>query len=192
MAGCRPIESPIPSIMSTTPPALTLAAVNRMGRDEFVGAFGGIFEHSPWVADAAWRVAPFSSLVALHEAMVAAVRSALPERQLDLIRAHPDLAGKAARSGAITAASVSEQAGAGLLSLSDDEYDRIHRLNIAYRKRFGFPFIVAVRQHDKASLLAAFERRLSHSRADEIESALGQIFTIARFRLDTAFGAAGS
>ena len=174
--------------MSATPPALTLAALNRMDRDNFVGALGGISEHSPWVAEAAWPGVPFSSVAALHAAMVAGVRSTSPARQLDLIGAHPDLAGKAARSGAMTANSVAEQASAGLLSLGDDEYDRLLRLNTDYRERFGFPFIIAVRRHDKASLLAAFETRLKNSRAVEIETALGEIFTITRLRLDALFG----
>jgi 2-oxo-4-hydroxy-4-carboxy-5-ureidoimidazoline decarboxylase len=176
-----------PPAMSPTLPALTLAALNRMDRDRFVAALGGIFEHSPWVAEAAWPGVPFSSVAALHAAMVAAVRSSAPQRQLVLIRAHPDLAGKAARSGTMTASSVAEQASAGLLGLSDDEYDRFLRLNTDYRERFGFPFIIAVRRHDKASLLAAFETRLANSRKIEIETALREIFTIARLRLDALF-----
>ena len=175
--------------MSAMPPALTLAALNRMERGNFVGTLGGVFEHSPWVAEAAWPGVPFSSIAALHAAMVAGVRSTSPERQLDLIRAHPDLAGKAALSGAMTANSVAEQASAGLLSLDDDEYDRLLRLNTDYRERFGLPFIIAVRRHDRASLLAAFETRLGNSRAVEIEAALGEIFTITRLRLDALFGA---
>jgi len=174
--------------MSATPPVFTLAALNRMGRDRFVAALGDIFEHSAWVADAAWPGVPFPSVAALHAAMVAAVRSVSPERQLDLIRAHPDLAGKAARSGTMAANSVAEQASAGLLGLGDDEYDRFLRLNIDYRGRFGFPFIIAVRRHDKASLLAAFETRLASSRAIEIETARGEIFTITRLRLDALLG----
>ena len=175
--------------MSAMLPALTLAALNRMDRDNFVGTLGGIFEHSPWVAEAAWPGVPFSSVAALHAAMVAGVRSTSPEQQLDLIGAHPDLAGRAARSGDMTVNSVAEQTSAGLLSLSDDEYDRLLRLNTDYRERFGFPFIIAVRRHDKASLLAAFETRLGNSRAVEIETALGEIFAITRLRLDALFAA---
>jgi 2-oxo-4-hydroxy-4-carboxy-5-ureidoimidazoline decarboxylase len=174
--------------MSATPPSLTLVALNRMDRDSFIGTLGGIFEHSPWVAKAAWPGVPFYSAAALHAAMVAGVRSASQQRQLDLIAAHPDLAGKAARSGTMTADSVAEQASAGLLSLGDDEYERLLRLNTDYRQRFGFPFIIAVRRHDKASLLAAFQARLGNSRAVEIETALGEIFTITRLRLDALFG----
>ncbi len=174
--------------MSEMSPAVTVAALNRMDRDTFVGVLAGIFEHSPWVADAAWPGVPFSGVTALHEAMVAAVRSSPAERRLDLIRAHPDLAGTAARQGAMTLNSVAEQASAGLLSLSDDEYERFLRLNADYRERFGFPFIIAVRHHDKRSLLAAFETRLGNSRAIEIETALGEIFAITRLRLAALFG----
>jgi 2-oxo-4-hydroxy-4-carboxy-5-ureidoimidazoline decarboxylase len=172
------------------PPALTLAAVNGMDHDEFVGALGGIFEHSPWVAEAAWPGVPFAGVSAVYEAMVAAVRSVPPQLRLELIGAHPDLAGKAARGGRMTANSVAEQRSAGLLSLSGDEFDRFLALNAEYRARFGFPFVIAVRRHDKASLLAAFATRLANPRAVEIETALGEIFTIARLRLGALFGEA--
>ena len=171
-------------------PFLTLGAVNRMERADFMRALGGVFEHSPWVTEATWPMRPFGDVAALHRAMVAAVRSAPAEQQLELIRAHPDLAGKAARSGEMTAHSVSEQGSAGLLSLTDVEYEHFHRLNAAYRERFHFPFIIAVRRHNKTSLLAAFEARLGNARETEIENALAEIFTITRLRLDTQFGAA--
>jgi len=177
--------------MSATPPVFTLGALNRMDRDRFVAALGGIFEHSAWVAEAAWPGVPFASVAALHAAMVAAVRSTSPQRRLDLIRAHPDLAGRAARGGKMTANSVTEQASAGLLSLSGDEYDRFLRLNADYRKRFGFPFVIAVLGHDKTSLHAAFVTRLANPRGVEIETALGEIFTITRLRLDALFREAG-
>jgi len=182
------VQDADPPAMSAMPTTLTLAALNRMDRTEFVGVLGGIFEHSPWVAEAVWPGVPFADVAALHEAMVAAVRSTSPQRRLNLIRAHPDLAGAAARGGRTTPNSLAEQASAGLMSLSDDEYDRFLRLNADYRERFGFPFIIAVRRHDKASLLAAFEMRLANPHAVEIESALGEIFTITRLRLDALFG----
>jgi OHCU decarboxylase len=163
---------------------VTLAELNRLDQTEFTDALGAIFEHSPWVAEAAWPAAPFDTIDDLHAAMVTVVRAAPAERQLGLLRAHPDLAGKAARAGAMTASSIAEPAGAGLLSLSDAEFEKFHRLNTAYRDRFGFPFIIAVRHHTKASLLAAFERRLEHSRQAEIDAALAEIFTITRLRLD--------
>ena len=167
---------------------MTLAALNRLGQTEFTDALGVIFEHSPWVAEAAWPAAPFATIDDLHDAMVTVVRGAPAERQLGLLRAHPDLAGKAARAAAMTASSIAEQAGAGLLSLSDAESEKFHRLNTAYRDRFGFPFIIAVRHHTKASLLAAFESRLEHSRQAEIDAALAEIFTITRLRLDALLG----
>ena len=163
---------------------LSLTALNRMNREAFARALRGVFEHSPWVAEQAWRRAPFASVAALHGGMAAAVRAASMQRQLALIRAHPDLAGKAARAGRMTTHSIAEQSSAGLDRLSDEEYARLNQLNAAYRARFGFPFIVAVRQHTKDSLLEAFAARLANSRSREIEAALLEIFEIARMRLD--------
>lgn len=170
--------------MKTRPSRLSLAALNRMDREAFERALGGVFEHSPWVAAQAWRQAPFANVAALHAAMVAAVRAASIQRQLALIRAHPDLAGKAARAGRMTTHSRAEQSSAGLDRLSDEDYARFNQLNAAYRARFGFPFILAVRGHTKESLLEAFERRIANSRAEEIEAALSEIFKIAAMRLD--------
>jgi len=167
---------------------VTLAGLNRASLEEFTAALGAVFEHSPWVAEAAWPAAPFTTVGDLHAAMVAAVRSAAEEQRLALIRAHPDLAGRAARSGTMTAASTDEQAGAGLLNLSEAEFERLHRLNSAYRERFGFPFVIAVRRHGKASLLAAFQARLAQSRDAEVEAALGEIFAITALRLEALLG----
>ncbi len=116
--------------------------------------------------------------------MCDAVRGASRARQLALLGAHPDLAGRAARAGAMSAASVAEQASAGLDRLTDDEYDRFTRLNAAYTAAFGFPFIIAVRRHDKAAILAAFERRLLNTKDVEIATALEQVCEITRLRLD--------
>src|SRR5690606_3181161 len=115
-----------------------------------------IYEHSPWVAEAVAAARPFASLAALHAAMIAAVEAAGAERQNALIRAHPDLAGKAARAGTLTADSSAEQASAGLDRLSEQEFAAFHRLNDAYREKFAFPFIVCVRRHTKGSILAQF------------------------------------
>jgi 2-oxo-4-hydroxy-4-carboxy-5-ureidoimidazoline decarboxylase len=164
-----------------------LAALNDASGSAFVGALGAVFEHSPWIAEAAFAAAPFVSVEALHHAMVSAVRNASAETQIALLRAHPDLAGAAARAGEMTASSVAEQAGAGLLSLSEAEYERLHRLNAAYRDRFGFPFIIAMRRHTKDSLLLAFEVRLANERHIEVENALREVFAIARLRLDSIF-----
>ncbi|HSE92041.1 MAG TPA: 2-oxo-4-hydroxy-4-carboxy-5-ureidoimidazoline decarboxylase [Methylomirabilota bacterium] len=163
---------------------LTLAALNRMERARFTRALGAVFESSPWVAERAWAARPFASVDTLHRAMADVVRRAPRETQVALLRAHPDLAGKAAREGAMTASSVAEQSSAGLDRLSDEESERFGRLNAAYRQTFGFPFIIAVRRHDKAGILAAFERRLGHTAEEEVEAALAEVFDITRMRLD--------
>jgi 2-oxo-4-hydroxy-4-carboxy-5-ureidoimidazoline decarboxylase len=168
--------------------AFSLDAVSRMSRRDFVAALGSVFEASPWVAEHTWEARPFAAVSALHDAMAAAVRAAPPAERVALLRAHPDLAGKAARAGAMTADSVGEQATAGLDRLSDEEYERFDRLNRAYRERFGFPFIIAVRRHDKASILAAFERRLTNGPDEEVETALAQVLDITRMRLDRLVG----
>jgi 2-oxo-4-hydroxy-4-carboxy-5-ureidoimidazoline decarboxylase len=115
---------------------------------------------------------------------VAAVRESPAEQRIALLRAHPDLAGKATRLGAMSPSSIAEQASAGLDRLTEEEYERFHRLNGGYRERFGFPFIIAVRQRDKAGILDAFERRLGHTREEEIETALAEVAAIAWLRLE--------
>lgn len=167
---------------------LSLSRINTLDASAFTDALGGIFEHAPWVASAAFAQRPFDSLGALHGAMCGVVADAPEAQQLDLIRAHPDLAGKAARAGELTAASRGEQAGAGLDSLSEAEYRRFHTLNDAYRARFGFPFILAVKGHTRASILEAFDARLEHSPDRERETALAEIYKIARFRLEALIG----
>lgn len=154
-----------------------------MDRAGFAAVLGAIFEASPWVAEGAWAKRPFASRRALFAAMVEAVEAAGEARQLVLIRAHPDLAGKAARAGALSAESSREQTGAALDRLSDAEFERFHRLNEGYRARFGFPFIICVRDHTKASILAAFEARLVNDRGAEIAEALRNIARIAELRL---------
>ena len=167
---------------------LSLAEVNDLDRDGFVAALGGVFEHSPWVAAAVWSARPFADVADLNRAMVAAVDAADTARQLALLRAHPDLAGKAARAGALTAHSTAEQAGAGLDRLSDAEYERFHALNDAYREKFRFPFIIAVKGHTKETILMAFAERLNNTEAQERASALAQVAGIARFRLEAMLG----
>lgn len=162
---------------------MTLEELNRASAEDFVNALGGIFEHSPWVAESVAGLRPFSSVEILHGAMVVAVEKAGKAAQLELIRAHPDLAGRAARQGSLTAESTNEQKGAGLDRLTDAEFEEFHRLNDAYQNRFGFPFILAVRGHNKHSIIAAFRQRLEHNIGDEIAEALRQIAMIARFRL---------
>jgi len=139
-----------------------------------------LFEHSPWV-EARADAAPSSGN--RHADLLAVMYAATPDEQLALIRAHPELAGKAAIDRTLTEASAAEQASAGLDRLTPQEYDRFHALNAAYRERFGFPFIICVRLTDKAGILAAMERRLGHTREEEIATALGQIGEIVRLRL---------
>jgi OHCU decarboxylase len=144
---------------------------------------GGLFEHSPWVVETAWRRGPFASVAGLHAALVAVLRDASRERQLDLIRAHPELAGREAEAGTLTRESSHEQASAGLDRLTADELAAWRGLNRAYRERFGFPLIACVREHTTDSILAWGAVRLEHSREEEIEIALGEIAKIARLRL---------
>jgi len=144
-----------------------------------------LFEHSPWVEE---RADALSSSGDRHADLLAVMYAASAEEQLALIRAHPELAGKAAIDRTLTEASAAEQASAGLDRLTQDEFDRFHALNTAYRERFGFPFIICVRLTDKAGILAAMERRLGHTREEEIAAALGQIGEIVRLRLEDMAG----
>ncbi len=164
--------------------SVSLATLNTADDRAFVAALGDIYEHAPWIAQAVLDKRPFVSLSDLHAAMMAAVRAESSERRLQLIRGHPDLAGKAARAGTMTDASKAEQSSAGLDRLPEDEFTRFHRLNDAYRQKFGIPFIICVRRHGRASILRNLERRLQNSPAAEQEAALTEIFRIAALRLD--------
>ena len=166
------------------PRKLSIEEVNRMDREEFVAGFGAVFERSPWVAGGAWQGLPFDDLDGLHEAFVRTVHDAPTERRVALIRAHPDLAGKAALAGELTEASANEQASAGLDRLSPEEYERFHRLNAAYREKFGLPYVVCVRDNTKETIFAGAEKRLSNIREEEIEAALYEISRISRLRLE--------
>ncbi|MBS0550981.1 MAG: 2-oxo-4-hydroxy-4-carboxy-5-ureidoimidazoline decarboxylase, partial [Proteobacteria bacterium] len=154
-----------------------------MDRDAFVKAFGGIFEHSPWVAERAWAARPFADAGAVHDAMAAVVRALPREEQIALLCVHPDLAGKEAEDGTMTDHSVSEQASAGLDALSKAEMARMRELNQRYRARHGFPFIIAVRRHTRDQIFSEFERRLASDTDAELEACLAQILTITRLRL---------
>jgi len=169
---------------------LPLDDLNRRDDAGFVAALAGVFEHAPWVAEAAARHRPFASLAALHAALSAVVLQAPAERRLALVRGHPDLAGKAARAGGLTDESTHEQASAGLDRLTDAEYDRFHALNAAYHARFGFPFVVCVRRHGKESILRGFERRLQHTPETELATALDEVLRIGALRLDQKVTAA--
>jgi OHCU decarboxylase len=155
-----------------------------LDRDAFVARFGGVFEASPWIAGAAWDFGPYRSVAELHRAMVAAVDAAPPPVRLALLRAHPDLAGKAAIAGALTPESSREQVAAGLDRLTPEQHARILALTAEYRARFGFPFIVCAREHTAASIIAAAAERVAHDPDDEERAALAEIAKIAALRLD--------
>jgi 2-oxo-4-hydroxy-4-carboxy-5-ureidoimidazoline decarboxylase len=158
----------------------TLAHANSCPTEQFIKLLGGVFERSPWVAAAVADQRPFESHGALHAAMCQAVRAAGEAAQLALIRAHPDLVGRAV----LTDASAREQAAAGLTVLTSAEITRFDRYNADYKARFGFPFVICARRNKKEAMLRAFPERLKHTREQEIETALDQIFQIAAFRLD--------
>ncbi len=145
--------------------------------------FGGVFEASPWIAGAAWDARPFGTVQGLHAAMVRALEHAPHERRLALIRAHPDLAGKAAIAGELTRESEREQAAAGLDRLTPAQYERITGLTAAYRERFGFPFVVCAREHTPDSIIATAAQRLEADPDEEEQTALSEIAKIARLRL---------
>lgn len=157
-----------------------------MEREEFVGRFGGVFEHSPWVAERAYEAGLPMPLTAdgVKDAMNVAFRAASTEERLDVLKAHPDLAGKLAVAGKLTEDSRKEQAGAGLDRLSADEHARFTELNTAYMTKFGFPFIIAVKGHNKDSILEAFETRINNSAEAELETAAAQVERIAGFRIN--------
>ena len=149
-------------------------------RDSFVATYGPLFEHSPWVAEDAYEKGPFANDDQAYEALCAAMYEAPRERQLALIRAHPDLAGRVA----MTTESQREQAGAGLDRLTPEEFEAFTRANAAYRERFGIPFVICVGEHDKASILAAAQARVGNDADTEVETALREVAKIARLRLE--------
>ena len=140
--------------MSTTP--ITLAIVNDLSRDAFVAALGPLFEGSPWIAAATWPARPFASIDQLHQALCATMYAAPIERQVALIQAHPDLAGKAAIAGELTADSAREQSSAGLSRLAPEQFATFTRLNQAYREKFGFPFVICAREHSASQHSGTF------------------------------------
>ena len=168
---------------------MDIGSTNAMDRRAFVAAYGGVFEHSPWVAERAFAARPFADVDKLHAAMVAAVGAAGRDQKLALLRAHPDLAGKEAQEGTMTDSSVAEQASAGLNRLTRAEMAELNRLNGAYRDKHGFPFIIAVRNHTKDSILREFARRLSNDSEAELAAGLEQIYAITRMRLARLFEA---
>ena len=157
-----------------------------LSRTAFVDRFGGVFEHSPWVAQAAFDAGldgACDTASGLHALMSRAMMAGSDEQKLALIMAHPDLAGRLARAGRLTAESTKEQASAGLDQLTDEERARFTELNDAYKARFGFPFIMAVKGRSKGEIMDAFERRIAHDRDQEFSTALSAISRIALLRL---------
>ncbi len=153
-------------------------------RDAFVATYGPLFEHSPWVAEAAYANGPYADRGAVLQGLTEAMYAAPKERQVALVRAHPDLAGKAAIEGTLTADSRREQASAGLDRLSPEEFEAFTRANAAYHERFELPFVICVRDHDKESILEAAEARLRNDYESELRTALGEIARIAHHRLE--------
>ena len=156
-------------------------------RAEFVATFGGVYEHSPWIAEQAWEQGldiSHDNLEGLAELMSNIVNTAAKEQQLDLILAHPDLAGKAQIAGKLTDESTTEQSSAGLDQCSAEEYEQFQTLNRDYHEKFGFPFVMAVRDSSRADILASFERRLGNDQDVEFETALAEIHKIAALRLN--------
>ncbi|HMR33735.1 MAG TPA: 2-oxo-4-hydroxy-4-carboxy-5-ureidoimidazoline decarboxylase [Geminicoccaceae bacterium] len=174
----------MPSDLPSRPPS-------RMSRAEFVERFGGVFEHSPWIAEAAFDAGlagDADSAAGLHARLCRVFRAASPERQMEVVLAHPDLAGRLALAGGLTADSTSEQKSAGLDSCTPAELARFIALNDAYKARFGMPFIMAVKGSGRAEILAAFEKRLDNAPGVERQTALAQIERIARLRLEAMLG----
>lgn len=165
---------------------VSLRELDRMDRAAFVAAIGHAFEHSPWVAAEAFERRPFGSLEGLYAALCATLQAAPRERQLELIRAHPDLAGRIARAADLTAESRREQASAGLDEMDAAEGAELSRLNEAYRQRFGFPFVICARLTDRRGILAALRRRRSNDPESEVAEALAEIERIAALRLRDA------
>ena len=160
---------------------MSVIDANALDTAAFVARYRALFEHSPWVVERAARRRPFDDVFG---GLMQVVYDASPDDQLALIRAPPELAGKAAIDRTLTAASAAEQASAGLDRLDEDEFHRFHALNHAYRQRFGFPFVICVRLQDKAGILAELQRRLDAPRNDEIATALAEIGKIVHLRLE--------
>ena len=174
--------------MSTARQPVDLDALNAMSPEAFLATIGPTFENAPWIAEAAVNARPFESADALHGTMLAAILRAPVERQLAFLRGHPELAGREAQAGTMTSESTEEQSSAGLDALSRDELDEIERLNRAYSRRHGFPFIIAVRHHSKQQIFDALRIRAERSSEDERVAALEQIALITRGRLAALLG----
>jgi 2-oxo-4-hydroxy-4-carboxy-5-ureidoimidazoline decarboxylase len=163
--------------------SFTVSQINQFDQEQFVRVIGLLFEHSPWIAEATWLKKTFANVEALHAGLCDTVKVAGELKQLALIRAHPDLVGKLALAGQLTKESTNEQASAGLGKLSPEEINLFQKQNAAYKEKFGFPFVICARLNKKEAILAGFEQRLKNTRAEEIQTALTEIFKIAKLRL---------
>jgi 2-oxo-4-hydroxy-4-carboxy-5-ureidoimidazoline decarboxylase len=162
---------------------VTLAEINALDREEFTLRLGGLAENSPWVAYGAWESRPFASPLELVAGFRAAIARCDHERKLELLRSHPDLAGRAAVAGELTPESAGEQMSAGLMSMSPEDYAVFRERNDAYRDRFGFPFVICARENDRSSILAAYAERLGHDPDEELAVALDEVVKIIRLRV---------
>jgi len=164
-------------------PEIAGRPVESTDRRRFLSLYNHLFEHSPWVIERAWQLGPFADAAALHAAFVKVIADADAAEQIALARAHPQLADKAAIAAGLTDSSAAEQSSAGLTRLTPEEFHAFHALNRAYLERFGFPFIICVRLHDKAGILAEMRKRLVRAPDQELAEALHQIGLIGRLRL---------
>lgn len=167
-----------------TPPPIDLATLNAMDEDAFCALLGGVVEHSPWVARRAWAERPFASFDALFDALARGIRLAARAQHLALLRVHPELAGREAVAGTMTPESNSEQGRLGLLDLQPGDFARLAELNRRYRKRFGFPYVAAMRLHGSlADVFRGFEQRLHNDPETELAVSLLQVCEVMRGRL---------
>ena len=167
---------------------LSIDDLNQMAVAEFAATFGDVAEHSPWVAERAACARPFADRDAVAEAFAAALRGAARDEQLAVLRAHPDLAGRAAIAGDLSEDSRREQAGAGLDRLTPEEFERFTALNAAYKERFAIPFVFAVKGATAAMILTAFEERSANGREEELKNAIDNVCRIMRFRIEDRVG----
>jgi OHCU decarboxylase len=174
----------ITTVQPTAPP-WTIGEINSLDQDAFTARLGFLFESSPWIAARAWVTRPWSNREALHGALQEVVRESDRKEQLDLIRAHPDLAGRVALAGRLGRESTAEQRAAGLDpgALTPADIEAFNTANESYRARFGFPFVICAREHNKDEILASLGERLQHARQEEIAIALAEIYKIAWYRL---------
>ena len=162
---------------------ITLQEINQLDQKQFVAVLGKLFEGPPWIVAQSWNVRPFATRAKLYQTLCEVMYNASPKQQKALLQAHPDLVGKAALAGTLTPESTNEQASAGLNTLSPEEIATFTQLNEAYRSRFGFPFVICVRENKKDSILTGFSTRLDHSLEQELEVALAEVAKICFLRL---------